>query len=430
MAIIVRNDLRPGMTLAQDVADRHGRLLLGTGTILEDKHIRMLKLWGIPSIKVMDDAPPDGKTPTAKPDSVVGALPVGPSPEALERARALAFDLFHHNLIQRKHPLFPVLLSYCVHEATRGTKPDRPTDNGGLLRDKSAGKGGGVGRPPSMTELVSSVREVASLPAVYHQLVQVVNDPRSSAADVAKVISGDPGLTARLLRLVNSAMYGFPGRIETVSRAVALVGMSELCELALATSVIGTFGGALQRTIHMGMFWRHCLACGVIARGLAKALRMPNEERLFVTGLLHDVGRLVMFARMPDTMARALEEADTERIPVVNAELTACGYTHMGVGRALLLEWQLPESHAEPAGCHHKPGAAKRFVVESAIIHVADVFAHALRIGGSGDRRVPPLDPAAWDRLELSPEAAPPLLEEARMQVAELAAVFDLEKTR
>lgn len=427
MGIVVRNDLRSGMTLAQDVCDHHGRLLLGTGTVLEDKHVRMLKLWGIASVKVQDEAKAE--------ETVAGgasrAAPNQASPDALERARALALDLFHHNLALRGHPLFPVLLSYCMHEATRRAKSGAALDDAVLLRGKeTAPVVAPYARPPTMTELVASVKEVASLPAVYHQLVQVVNDPRSSAADVAKVISGDPGLTARLLRLVNSAMYGFPGRIETVSRAVALVGMSELCELALATSVIGAFGGALDRRIHMGMFWRHSLACGVIARALGKALRLQNEERLFVTGLLHDVGRLVMFAKMPDLMGRAVAEAETERLPLTDAEHAMFEYSHMGVGRALLAEWKLPESHSEPVGCHHRSGAAKRFAVEAAIVHVADVFTHVLRIGGSGGRRIPPLMLEAWERLDLSADAAPPVLEEARVQVAELAAVFELEQAR
>ncbi len=133
MGIVVRNDLHSGMTLAQDVRDHHGRLLLGMGAVLEDKHIRMLKLLGIASVKVQEQE--------TDPEEEAFPAPETPNPvsaDALARARALALNLFHHNLFLRTHPLFPVLLSYCIHEATDHAKHGSAAEEPVLLRDSDA----------------------------------------------------------------------------------------------------------------------------------------------------------------------------------------------------------------------------------------------------------------------------------------------------
>ena len=126
------------------------------------------------------------------------------------------------------------------------------------------------------SDLLKGVVSVSSLPGVYLRLSNVVGDPRSSASDVGRVIADDPGLTARLLRLVNSAMYGFPSKIETVSRAISIVGTQQLQDLALATSVIRLFANMPQELVTMESFWRHSVACGVAARALAGRRREPN----------------------------------------------------------------------------------------------------------------------------------------------------------
>jgi len=135
MGIVVRNDLHSGMTLAQDVRDHHGRLLLGMGAVLEDKHIRMFKLLGIASVKVQEQETDPEKEAFSAPE-----MPNPVSADALARARALALNMFHHNLFLRTHPLFPVLLSYCIHEATDHAKHGSAAEEPVLLRDSDAAR--------------------------------------------------------------------------------------------------------------------------------------------------------------------------------------------------------------------------------------------------------------------------------------------------
>ena len=139
--------------------------------------------------------------------------------------------------------------------------------------------------------------------------IDLINDPDASAAEIGDVISEDPALTARLLKIVNSAFYGFPSRIETVSRAITIVGTLELLDLILAASVVKAFSGIPSELVDMDQFWEHSLYTGVTARVLAGRHRAPDTERYFVAGLLHDIGALVLYRQLPRQSRAALPVA-------------------------------------------------------------------------------------------------------------------------
>lgn len=265
-------------------------------------------------------------------------------------------------------------------------------------------------------EIAASAVTVASPPLIYERLVQVINDPRSGAADIALVISEDSGLTARLLKIVNSALFSFPRRIETVSQAVTVVGTSQIRELALATSVISMFDGIPTDVVDMRSFWHHSLACGVTARVAAGHRREDNVERFFVAGLLHDIGRLVLFMNESEEAGTAVRMAEEEELPLFLAERQLLGCDHAQVGEALMERWNIAPSFREAVGYHHEPARARRFPVEAAAVHVADAVAHGLAWGRSGETRVPPFDPAAWDTLGVELTLLPMILDEAERQ--------------
>jgi putative nucleotidyltransferase with HDIG domain len=262
------------------------------------------------------------------------------------------------------------------------------------------------------SDLLKGVVSVASLPGVFLRLSEVVSDPRTSAADVGRVIAEDPGLTARLLKLVNSAMYNFPSRIETVSHAISIVGTAQLQDLALATSVIRLFGSIPQGLVTMESFWRHSVACGVTARALASRRREANVERYFVAGLLHDIGRPIMYMQLPDQSLLAVTRSKEEKKPLVQIEYELLGFDHSHVGAALLDMWKLPSSLKEAVAHHHHPERATRFPVETAVVHVSDLIANAMSLGSSGETGIPPLVASAWDKIGLSPAVLGDLMEE------------------
>lgn len=262
------------------------------------------------------------------------------------------------------------------------------------------------------SELLRGLATLSSLPGVYLKLNEVVSDPRSSSADVGRVIAEDPGLTARLLRLVNSAMYNFPSRIETVSHAISIVGTAQLQDLALATSVIRLFARMPEGLVTMESFWRHSVACGVTARAIAARRRESNVERYFVAGLLHDIGRPVMYTQAPEPSRAAVTRSREEQVPLVTVEREVFGFDHTHVGQALLDQWRLPPALREAVAQHHHPERAQRFPAEAATVHVADILANAMALGSSGETGIPPFVPAAWQTIGLSPQVLGDLMEE------------------
>ena len=161
----------------------------------------------------------------------------------------------------------------------------------------------------SPRELLKGYVEVSTLPTIHFRLEEAINNPKKSMSDIAKVIRDDPGLTARLLRIVNSAFYNFPSRVETISQAVTIVGTQQLSALALATSVMKMFKGIESHVVSMDSFWRHSIACGLAARVLATMRRDTTPERFFVSGMLHDIGRLVLFTKLADKSQEILQRA-------------------------------------------------------------------------------------------------------------------------
>lgn len=262
-------------------------------------------------------------------------------------------------------------------------------------------------------DLVRGVDTVASVKQVYDRLFEVMDHPLSSATDIGRVIGEDPGLTARLLRLVNSPLYGFPTRISEVSHAVSVVGMVQLNDLALGTTFIHLFDNVPCELVDMESFWEHSVACGVCARILATERREPNVERYFVAGLLHDIGRPIMFLNAPDESRVALERARNTGELLVRVEADVFGFHHATVGATLLERWRVPRTISDAVAWHHQPALASRFPQETAVVHLADIMANALRLGSSGEHLVPPLAPAAWDRIGLSPATVPELLRQA-----------------
>lgn len=270
-------------------------------------------------------------------------------------------------------------------------------------------------------DLIKELGGVASLPSVYLRLVEVVNHPHSSAADISEVISSDPGLTARVLRIVNSAMYAFRSPIDTVTRAVPLLGTEQLCDLALASSAVNMFKKVPKDLIKLDVFWKHSITTGVVARALATERGEANVERFFVAGLLHDIGRLVIYTRAPKSARKAKARAVEASELLYESERALFGFDHAAVGAALLDTWNLPTALRNGVAFHHAPSSAADSAPSDAIIaatvHCADIVANALRIGSSGERFVPPLDAAAWERLGLRPPAIDKVLQTCDRQL-------------
>jgi HD-like signal output (HDOD) protein len=265
---------------------------------------------------------------------------------------------------------------------------------------------------------------VYSLPLFYEHLNEAINHPRSSIEDISRIITEDQGLTARLLRLANSPMFGCYAKVDSITKAVTILGTQQLRDLALAASVMGVFKDIPEELLNMSSFWRHSIACGIIARSLAVYRREANVERLFVVGMLHDVGQVVLAAARPEVSRELLEaQRDTGRL-YLDLERERLGFDHADLGGALLKKWKIPASIGEPVACHHNPGTAEQFRLETALIHLSDIICQAMELGRGAERGVPPLDESAWDRLGLSPQMLGTVLKQSEGQILETYAIL------
>ena len=197
-------------------------------------------------------------------------------------------------------------------------------------------------------EQVTAGAKLISLPDIYLRLRSVLDDPDFSMSEVADVISRDPGMTARLLRLVNSAYFGLAAKIETVTRATSLLGTQQVHDLVLATSVADTFEGMSSEVMDMQRFWRRSIHCGILSRQLANKCNVLDSERLFVAGLLRDIGHLVMYQTIPLQSQQAMEQSARTARPAAS----------WARSRARSTPASAPPSSPAPASIWRAPTAA------------------------------------------------------------------------
>lgn len=272
--------------------------------------------------------------------------------------------------------------------------------------------------------LVNKSLELVSPPTTYSLLNDLMNDPNSSADDISAVINTDPALATRLLKVVNSPFYGFPSQINTISRAITIIGTRELIHLVLATSVIKAFTGIPGSLINMDEFWRHSLACAIAAKQLALKCGQRPAERFFLAGLLHNIGSLVIYQSMPELAREAINSSKFGNEAIFLSEQRVLGFDHTEVGQALVKAWRLPASLDDVVRHHHTPSNSEEFPLEVAIVHIADIMVSSAEFGHSGDHHIPPLDAKAWDLLNLDTAALPEILHIVQTQLDDLTAVM------
>ncbi len=257
-----------------------------------------------------------------------------------------------------------------------------------------------------VAEYVAEASGLGSLPGAYGLLSEVLADPSSDAKAIARAVTCDPALAARLLRLVNSAAYGIRSPVDTVSRAATLIGTAELRHLALATSVVHMFRGMPEHLMDMRSFWEHSVATGLCARLLALSAGVTSAENMFIAGLLHNIGTLSLCLRHPDIARRALVMQENDGVSLHDAERAQLGFDHADIGGALLESWGLPELPVACARMHHR----LRGVAEHpqrlgiAAVHAADVLVSRWNLGSSGQRHRLAMDPWAGALLKLEEE--------------------------
>jgi putative nucleotidyltransferase with HDIG domain len=262
--------------------------------------------------------------------------------------------------------------------------------------------------PPGAPEFGPSRRLVDDivpppLPRAFLTLQEVLGNPRSSLRDIAAVVIHDPGLSALLLKLANSAFYGFSGRVDTIERAVGLLGAAEVHSLAAGAAVSTLFrDNPYPELLDIPRFWTHSVACAIVSRFLAQRSGRDNPERFFLAGLLHDIGKVLLAVAEPEMTAMALDMARRDNLPGPRAEKNVFAFDHAELGGRVIAKWRFPEILALTVAGHHDPRLFSD-APDPALIHVADMVALALGLGTRPDPMVPDLDPVAFASLGIVP---------------------------
>ncbi|WP_285907093.1 HDOD domain-containing protein [Pseudodesulfovibrio pelocollis] len=385
MAITPLDQLTAGMVLACDLKSEDGRLLFRGGTQLEERHVELLRRVGVTGAEVEP-----------------GPQTLGP--EKLRQIEEYVRDFFLY--ANPDSPpiiaMFRMALEMTAEAVSRGWElPDANTRRASNVEHMHDLFLRGLGTPET---IVKHETELASFPDIYFRIRQVLEDESASAERIAKVVGTDMSLSAKLIKLVNSPLYGLPQPLDSISRAVALVGAKELSILALGISAINYFRDIPPELVDMRTFWRHSITCGIFAKILAGTQIGLSPERCFTAGLLHDVGRLIMFKKLPYASTEAMLFARENSIPLVEAERAVMDFTHTDISRPLLEAWKFPEELSAMINYHHDPMDYPN-PQESAVIHVADCLTNAVEIARGGMYVVPGVDERAWELLGLDAEA-------------------------
>lgn len=213
---------------------------------------------------------------------------------------------------------------------------------------------------------------LASPPEIYLKITEIIDHPAKTPKDAEDIILHDPGLAARLLRLVNSAFYGFPGQISSIARAITIIGIKELRDLVLATVVVERFGRMPIKWMSMKEFWRLSVRCALLASEIEKLLPNPVKlESVFVCALLHEIGRLVIYAKIPELARAAILLSEQGQMKETEAERRTYGFDHYQLAAELARRWHLPAVVVTTLDSHHAPHAAGQFVEETAVVVLA-----------------------------------------------------------
>jgi len=273
-------------------------------------------------------------------------------------------------------------------------------------------------------DLVKGVVKLISLPEIYIRVSQVLEDQEHNAGQLGEIISHDPALTARILRIVNSAYYSLAAKVELVSRAVSIIGEDDLRNLVLATSAVDTFKRIPNQLVDIDLFWRHSVHTGIISRLLSKHCNILHGERLFVAGMLHDIGKLILYFKEPELSQQVLLDAANSSGLLYHSEKKIIGFTHGDVGGALIDAWKLSDTLKEVAAYHHTPLKAKSFRMETSIVHIANCIVNALGPDTVADSHIlddsPGFEPRTLEITGLDLSILPDILEQAWLQAADV----------
>lgn len=274
----------------------------------------------------------------------------------------------------------------------------------------------------SIEQQLQQITNLISLPEIYLKVRSLMDDPTSDIYDFSEVIQFDSNLTVSVLKMVNSAYFGFPDKIESVSQAVNMIGIGQLHSMVLGVSAMSSLDFP-NDIMPLKTFWRCSIFAGVLSRLLARQLKIRQGERLFIMGMLHEIGHLVLYAKFPEQAKQAVQLSQSEHISIDSAEKQILGLHYGEIGAMLMKHWGLSDEFQTATRTQPNPQTATNDLIDIGILHLAHGYAHQVVV--NADVAAEELiNPVAWEMTQLSPQDIDNTLENARTVSAEMERVI------
>ncbi len=257
-----------------------------------------------------------------------------------------------------------------------------------------------------LREQIERIDTLPTVPVILKKLLGVIENPKVSLNEISNFISSDQVLTTRILKMVNSSIYGFPGRIYSVNQALILLGLNAVKGMLLSVSIFD----AMKKTM-MGL-WEHSVGCAITARKIAQRKGFKEPEEVSIAALLHDIGKVILGLKFPEEYKNLIIDAEAQKIFIFEAEKNHFSVEHADAGEWITHKWNFPKNLVEVIKYHHKPDLSKNVPVQTAIVHIADILVRARGFGFAGDNFVPAINNSAWQTIDLSETDIKEILEE------------------
>jgi putative nucleotidyltransferase with HDIG domain len=270
-----------------------------------------------------------------------------------------------------------------------------------------------------LKKIIMDTKTLPTLPSVVNKLNSLSDNDKTSVQEMARIVSSDQVLSARILRLANSPSYGFY-RVSTISNAMILLGVNVVKSLALSSSIF-----EIMEKNSMGL-WEHSLGVGVAANLIARKLNLPECEEIATAALLHDIGKVIISLKCSDAEHEIHRSIRESGIYTQEAERQILDTDHAEIGGWLAKSWFLPDKLSEPITFHHDVTQSENHRIKTAVVHIADVLIKASGFGDSGDCYVPRIQQVAWDVLKLNDQILAEIVDDLEDKLVE-AKNFSLE---
>jgi putative nucleotidyltransferase with HDIG domain len=262
--------------------------------------------------------------------------------------------------------------------------------------------------------IIRDTKSLPTLPGVIAKLGSLADNNKISVQEMARVVSSDQVLSAKVLRLVNSAFYGFSGRVSTVSNALILLGVNVVKSLAISSSIFEI----MEKNV-VGL-WEHSMGVALAANVITKRLKLPEPEETSTAALLHDIGKVIIKIKLQEDYGHLAKSIEEKGLMMREGEREFLDTDHAEIGEWLAQTWLLPEKLSEPIACHHNVEKSVIHQTKTSVVHVADVFIKASGFGFSGDNIVPRIQPIAWNKLGFSEQLLESIIEEVEDKLVEV----------